>query len=917
MFRFTCAAALLCASLAGSVSAAEQGTGRERILFDSGWRFALGHASDPQQDFGHGTGHFSYLAKTGYGDGPAQASFDDRAWRTVELPHDWAVEAPFDPRASTSHGFKAVGRGFPQRSIGWYRRSFVVPQTDLGRRIEIEFDGIYRDARVFINGFLVGEHASGYSGVRYDLTDYLKYGEENVIAVRVDASMEEGWYYEGAGIYRHVWLLKLPAVHVARHGTWVRTRMAGSDAVVKVDTTVRNRGRESAEITIEQMVLAPDGRQVANSRSTAMAIEAGAELTRSDELQLQAPQLWSLETPALHTLVTTVRQDSRVIDRYETPFGVRTVRFDPEAGFLLNERRVVLKGTNNHQDHAGVGVALPDALQTYRLQRLKEMGSNAYRASHHPPTPELLDAADRLGMLVIDENRLMGSNELHLKEVEEMIRRDRNHPSVILWSIGNEEWGIEGNVTGTRIATTLQDFVRRLDPTRAVTAALSGLGGTSKVIEVAGINYIKNANPDGLHREHPWQVIVGTEETTTRATRGIYVDDRAHAHLAPIEDGPTGGNAESAWRYYAMRPYAAGVFFWTGFDYRGEPTPFGFPAIGSQSGILDSCGLPKDSFHYLKAWWSDEPVLHIFPHWNWPDRVGEDIEVRAHTNLEEVELVVNGVSLGRKPVERNAHVAWHAKYAPGELVAHGYRGGRRVMTVHRATTGAPTTVHLASDRPTIAADGRDVAVFTVEVRDSKGRVVPTAGELIRFTVAGPGRIIGVGNGDPSSHEPDTFVPIVQRLGLGRLNVSDVAAEQSTITFEATFDRPAGSGLELALLLEALGRTQSAYLNGQALYVDAAASAARAAVPLDANALRDQGNRLRIEAQPFEQPAQRHDALRLEPAALRILTAAPQPQRRTFNGFAQVIVQSTGERGTIRITASSGELRSGSHVVTAR
>ena len=335
-----------------------------------------------------------------------------------------------------------------------------------------------------------------------------------------------------------------------------------------------------------------------------------------------------------------------------------------------------------------------------------------------------------------------------------MIRRDRNHPSVILWSIGNEEWAIEGNVTGARIAATMQAAVKRLDPTRPVTAALSGIGGTSTVIEVAGFNYVKNKDPDRQHAEYPWQISLGTEETTTQATRGIYVDDRPRAHLAPLEDGSSGGNAEVGWRHYAARPYAAGIFYWTGFDYRGEPVPFGFPGIGSQFGILDTCGFPKDSFYYLQSWWGTQDVLHIFPHWNWPDRVGEEIEVRAHTNVDEVELLLNGSSLGRKPVERNSHVSWRVKYAPGELVARGYRGGRVVMTSRRPTTGAPAAVRLEADRTTIKADGRDLAVVTVEIRDASGNQVPTAGDLVRFEVQGPGRIIGVGNGDPSSLEPD-------------------------------------------------------------------------------------------------------------------------------------------------------------------
>lgn len=899
-------------------AASDVGAVRERISMDSDWRFALGHATDSAKDFGHGTGYFSYLAKTGYGDGPARAGFDDRGWRVVNLPHDWAVEAPFDARASHSHGFKAIGPAFPERSVGWYRRSFLVPQSDLGRRIEVEFDGVFRNARVFINGYLLGEHPSGYTGVRYDLTDYLRYGEQNVLTVRVDASMEEGWYYEGAGIYRHVWLHKLAPVHVTRHGTWVRAQVSDSAAKLTIDTTLVNEGRDDARTTIEQTVLAPDGKQLAQMRSPALAIAAGAEITRTDEMELRSPQLWSLERPLMHALVTVVRRDGVEIDRYQTAFGIRTIRFDPNAGFFLNGEHVVLKGTNNHQDHAGVGVAIPDALQIYRLQRLKAMGSNAYRVSHHPPSPELLDAADRLGMLVIDENRLMGSNELHRRELEAMIRRDRNHPSIILWSIGNEEWAIEGNVTGARIAATMQAAVKRLDATRPVTAALSGIGGTSTVIEVAGFNYVKNKDPDRQHAEYPWQISVGTEETTTQATRGIYVDDRPRAHLAPLEDGSSGGNAEVGWRHYAARPYAAGVFYWTGFDYRGEPVPFGFPAVGSQFGILDTCGFPKDSFYYLQSWWGTQDVLHIFPHWNWPDRVGEEIEVRAHTNVDEVELLLNGSSLGRKAVERNSHVSWRVKYAPGELVARGYRGGRVVMTSRRVTTGAPAAVRLEADRTTIKADGRDLAVVTVEVRDASGNQVPTAGDLVRFEVQGPGRIIGVGNGDPSSLEPDQYVESVRSVTLGEWQAPDPSATQTAMTYEVRFDRPsAESNDQLTLLLAALGSSQSVYLNGQALYSAADATRARAAIRLDPAKLRASDNHLRIEAKPFEDRGQRESLQKLTPATLAITTPAGQWQRRAFNGLAQVIVQSTGKPGAITLKGIATGLTVGSSSVTAR
>lgn len=894
-----------------TLRASETAVGRERILFDANWRFALGHATDTTRDFGHGTGYFSYLAKTGFGDGAASPAFDDRGWRVLDLPHDWAVELPFDPKGTASHGCKALGRHFPENSVGWYRRSFQIPASDLGRRIRLDFDGVYRAARVFVNGFFVGEEPSGYVGASYDISEYLNYGGDNLVAVRVDASMEEGWFYEGAGIYRHVWLVKTSPLHIPVDGTWVRTEVGPKFATVTAETRVNNHGRTAATYTLDQEILGPDGRSLARSSAAAPAVVPGGVATHHDSLRVTAPQLWSLESPAMHRFVTTIRQGEVVVDRYETPFGIRTIRFDPNHGFFLNGQRVVLKGTNNHQDHAGVGVAVPDALQEYRLKRLKDMGSNAYRASHNQPTPELLDACDRLGMLVIDENRLMGINPYHLGQLERMIRRDRNHPSIILWSLGNEEWGIEGNIKGARITVPMQDFAHRLDPTRRTTIAISGgWGGISSTVEVAGVNYVRQANIDQQHAEYPEQILLGTEETTTQATRGIYVDERDRAHLAPLEDGSSGGNCEFGWRYYAARPWAAGLFYWTGFDYRGEPTPFGWPATGSQFGILDSCGFPKDSFYYLKSWWTTEPVLHVFPHWNWPGREGQPIEVRVHSNCDEVELWLNDVSLGRQKMECNGHLVWTVNYAPGTLLARGYRAGsgQEIATAKVESTGEPAALALSTDRAEIGADRRDVAVLSVEARDAQGRLVPAGNVPVTFTLRGPGRIIGVGNGDPSSHEPDQFTGRARSVPLGEWNAPDGSIKTGQNVFEAQFDRPTlATGETVTLLLNALGTNQTATLNGQPLHTNASPSDARSELPLDPATLRETGNVLRIEATRYENWNTRDSLKQLWPAMLRIVTPAPAWQRSTFNGLAQVIVQSTGEPGPITLEATSPEL----------
>jgi beta-galactosidase len=787
---------LVVAMLLGTFSAfAGNNPPREKLLMDFDWRFAFGNATDPAKDFDPAPADemFNYLTKAGNARGAAQAKFDDSGWRKLNLPHDWVVEAPFDGRGSGSHGYKAIGKNFPERSVGWYRKTFTIPASDSGRRISVNFDGVFRDSRVWVNGFYLGRESSGYSSFSYDISDYLNYGGTNVIAVRVDATLEEGWFYEGAGIYRHVWLTKTAPLHVARFGTFVTTEVKNSSADVTARVTVNNDQPTNAVFEIIQVILDADGKAVASGTLKKLSLAPGASEKFSSVLDVAHPKLWSCETPYLHKLVTTIQQGDKVVDRYETTFGIRTLRWDANEGFFLNGRRVQLKGTCDHQDHAGVGVALPDGVIDFRVEQLKKMGSNAIRTSHNAPTPELLDACDRLGMLVMDENREFGINPQQLDELKQLILRDRNHPCVIIWSLGNEEWTVEGSDKGTRITQTMQTFAQQLDPTRRYTVAISGGwgGGSSKSIDVMGFNYYTHGDADAYHKKFPNKPSVATEDGSTFSTRGIYVEDRAHQHLTAYDTNKPdwGLLAEESWPYYAARPYLAGQFQWTGFDYRGEPTPFGWPAISSQFGILDSCGFPKDNFYYYQAWWSDHPVLHIFPHWNWPGKEGQKIDVWAHSNCEEVELFLNGVSQGRKKMPKNFHLEWKVKYAPGVLLARGYNGGKEILTEKIETTGKPVAIQLTQEFPDasrtagasearprfstdakapsslhsagavqkLKADGEDVAVITVSVADAQGRLVPDAANKIHFTLDGPGKILGVGNGDPSSHEPDVYL----------------------------------------------------------------------------------------------------------------------------------------------------------------
>ncbi len=759
---------LLAAGGLAAVSRAENPAPvRERLVFDFGWKFHFGDAADPAKDFGYGTGND--LQKVGgYGDGtdPTKAAsvtgmgslkFDDADWQAVSLPHDWAVALPFDPQGGKSQGFKPLGRLFPATSIGWYRRVFPVPAGDLGRRIVVEFDGVYRDAQVWLNGCLLGRNESGYDGFRFDLTDYLNYGTDNVLVVRVDATQSEGWFYEGAGIYRHVWLVKTGPLHVAPDGVQVLTDIHDETAGVTANVGLTNDSDSAATCRMESVIIDAAGHEVVRGISAPFALAPRQETDQTQELSVTAPRLWSLESPVLYKLVTTLRRGDAVADVVETTFGFRTIRFDPDRGFFLNGRHVEIKGVCCHQDHAGVGVALPDRLQEFRLERLREIGANAYRSSHNAPTSELLDDCDRLGILVMDENREPGSTPAALDRLARLIRRDRNHPSVIMWSLANEEKYIQATGIGARIGETMKQLAHRLDPSRPVTFAMNGAHGQgfSTVADVEGFNY-NEARIDAYHQMHPSQSMIGTETGSAIATRGVYATDKEAGYMADYggEKVRWGKTAEEWWSFYATRPFLAGGFVWTGFDYRGEPTPYGWPCIGSQFGILDTCGFPKDGAYYYRAWWHDEPSIHLAPHWTWPGREGQAIDVRCFSNCEEVELFLNGKSLGRQAMPRNSHLDWKVAYAPGTLVARGYHGGSEIISTQVETTGAPAKVALIPDRSQLHADGEDVAMVTVAVEDAEGRIVPVAGNEVAFTVSANGRIIGVGNGDPASHESD-------------------------------------------------------------------------------------------------------------------------------------------------------------------
>jgi beta-galactosidase len=756
---------LLSVVLAGSLRAqgrvmpgAEQVMPGRHISFDEGWKFHFGDASDPEKDFHYGVA--PVFVKSGKADGTAiAANFGDRDWRELSLPHDWAVELPFvnspDPNMM-SHGYKPVGGRYPATSIGWYRKHFNISPADSGQRLVIHFDGVYRDSKVWVNGFYLGNNASGYSGFSCDITDYVHFGRENVVVVRVDASQYEGWYYEGAGIYRHVWLNKYNNLHIAEDGLFVYSDVKGHAATVTVETTVVNEGMAAKSCVVSSYLTDREGKLIGRSAGVTVALQENERRTVKQKILVDHPMCWSPDMPYLYRAGAEIVSGGKLVDAEKIRVGIRQVRID-SSGLYINGQYTKIKGVNNHQDHAGVGSALPDYLQYYRVRLLKEMGANAYRTSHNPPTPELLDACDSLGLLVADENRLLNSSPEYMDQFRRLVFRDRSRASVFLWSLGNEEQYVQTNSVGKRIVETMMAKGMEWDPTRTCTYAADLANiykGINEVIPVRGFNY-RIAAVDPYHRDHPGQPVIGTEMGSTVTTRGIYVRDTVKGYV-PDEDmtAPWWANtAEQWWPLAADRPWWIGGFVWTGFDYRGEPTPYQWPNINSHFGVMDICGFPKNIFYYYQSWWTDQDVLHISPHWNWKGQEGQPMPVWVNTNADNVELFLNGKSLGKKEMPRNSHLEWTVPYEAGTLEAVAFKKGKK-LTARVETTGDPYEIVVTPYKTTMPADGKDATVINISVVDRKGREVPDAAALIRFTAAGDLHMIGVGNGDPSSHEPD-------------------------------------------------------------------------------------------------------------------------------------------------------------------
>ena len=740
---------------------------RECLSMDFGWKFSLGHLSDVDKDFGYSV----LKTKTGRANGPPHIDFDDHNWDEVDLPHDWAVGLESARDGMRSHAYKKLGRNYPENSIGWYRNSFEIPKRDLGRRITIEFDGVFRDCDVWLNGHPVWHHESGYTSFGVDLSDYIHYGDENVLVVRVDASGAELWSYEGAGIYRHVRLVKTDPLHVARWGTYVTSQVEQrgdkTSAELTVKTTVQNEQDGDVKFELETTIAGPNGKEAATVESKE-SIGAWGNEEVTQKVKVREAILWSIESPNLYTMVTKVKEDGKVVDAYETTFGIRSFDFDPEEGFFLNGEPVKLKGVCLHQDHGGVGAALPDRVHEYRIAKLKEMGCNSLRTAHNWVAPEVLEVCDRLGMVVMNETRMSGSSKEMMEQLGSMVKRDRNHPSVIIWSLGNEEMVIQGKPVGERVFSSMNRLVRKLDPTRPVTLAMNWAWDSpvSQTLDILGCNYMDyRGNVDAMHEQFGDRPMLLSESSCTLTARGVYRSDEMGRHPAydyRSNAARFGATAEQMWQDVFSRRWLAGTFVWTGIDYGGESR---WPLLHSQCGIMDYAGFPKDNYYYYQSWWSDETVLHVLPHWNWEGKEGQPIEVWCHSNCDEVELIVNGESMGRKTMPRNSHLEWTAEYEPGYIEVKGYNDGKVVDTKRVETTGEPAAIRLKPDRTEILADNRDVSLVTVEVVDDKGRVVPTASNEISFSVSDNGKIIGVCNGDPGCHIPGnaTTYPVFNGL----------------------------------------------------------------------------------------------------------------------------------------------------------
>jgi len=802
--------------------------GRERLSFDADWKFTKG---DPE---GTPAGALSYTALKPWlmasgaefarADAPsavrppgepysascAQPGFDDGAWRALDLPHDWGIEGPFEQSYSGDTG------KLPWWGVGWYRKHFQISAADRGRRISLEVDGAMAYAAIWVNGRFAGGWPYGYASFQIDLTPYLVFDGDNVVAIRLDNPPDSSRWYPGGGIYRNVWLAKTSPVHIAHWGETLDTpRIDKASATVAVTTVLQNETGAAAEVSVATTLYALNARgerlsdPIARIDPARVRLPAGRSALSARSARVPNPRLWSPSSPALYLAVTTVSGGGRAWDQIETRFGIRTIAFDPDRGFLLNGERIRIQGVCDHHDLGALGAAINVRALERQIDLLQEMGCNAIRTSHNPPAPELLDLCDRKGMLVMDESfdcwiRGKRPNDYHLlfqdwheRDLRALVRRDRNHPSIILWSIGNEVPD-QSTPEGWRLAAHLTSIVSEEDRTRPTTSACnsaeSGYNGFQVALGVMGYNY-HSAQYVPFHSANPDIALIGSETASAVSTRGAY--------YFPVSDDKALGRADfqvSSYDLYAppwawppdvefeaedRNAFVGGEFVWTGFDYLGEPTPYNsdstnllnftdpadqareakelaalgrlhVPSRSSYFGIIDLAGFKKDRFFLYQSHWRPElPMAHLLPHWTWPERVGQVTPVFVYTSGDEAELFLNGRSLGRKRMAPFTYrLRWDdVRYQPGELKVVAYKAGRRWASDSVRTAGPAAKLTAIPDRSDLAADGADLSFVTLSVRDRTGSLVPRASNVLRFSVTGPGEILAVDNGDPTSFEP--------------------------------------------------------------------------------------------------------------------------------------------------------------------
>jgi len=801
---------------------------RERISLNAGWRFTRNDPAGVGEQLRYAnikdwvlltaaelTKGGALVAKARPAGNPggdisyAQGDFDDGQWRLLNLPHDWGIEGPFEQEYPGETG------KLPWWGVAWYRKHLAIAAADQGRRFYLDMDGAMSYATVWLNGQFVGGWPYGYASWRVDLTPFVRIGADNVIAIRLDNPKDSSRWYPGGGIYRNVWLVKTAPVHVAHWGTFVTTpEVSEQSATVKIQVSVDNDAEADAAVTVKNEIFelkadGSTGKSVARPATAGVNSAAHQSSPTERQIVLKRPRCWSIERPQRYLAVTSIEGDGKCVDRYETPFGIRTIQFTADNGFLLNGKRVPLYGVCDHHDLGALGAAISTRALERQVEILKQMGGNAIRTSHNPPAPELLEVCDRLGMVVMDEafdcwKTGKKENDYHLlfsdwheQDLRALVRRDRNHPCVILWSIGNEVPD-QTKPAGPQIAAELKGIVHGEDATRPVTSAYdhisSGYNDMRKGVDVFGYNY-KPLEYGKFRTANPAQPLLGSETASCISSRGEY--------FFPVSDNPAEGQADfqmSSYDLYAPRwattpdaefrgqdknPFVAGEFVWTGFDYLGEPTPYNsdssnplnftdpaekarmerelkelgkihVPSRSSYFGIIDLAGFPKDRFYlYQSRWRPDFPMAHIVPHWNWPDRAGQITPVHVYTSGDSAELFLNGRSLGlKKKAQFEYRLRWDdVVYQPGELKAIAYKKGQRWATDIAKTTSAAAKLVLQPDRSRIAADGQDLSFVSVTVADKNGLLVPRGNNHIQFVIEGPGEIVAVDNGDATSFKP--------------------------------------------------------------------------------------------------------------------------------------------------------------------